>query len=55
MFRYTPDEYEKLIASDSSDWSKAETDYFMDLCERFDLRFTVIADRYEVGAWPGGS
>ena len=32
------------------DWSKDETDYLIDICTEYDLRFTVIADRYE---WPG--
>jgi SANT/Myb-like domain of DAMP1 len=28
-----------------------ETDYLLDLCERLDLRFVVVADRYD---FPGG-
>lgn len=27
-------------------WSKKDTDQLFDLCERFDLRFVVIADRF---------
>jgi hypothetical protein len=27
-------------------WSREETDQLFDLCERFDLRFIVIADRF---------
>lgn len=27
-------------------WTKEETDKLFDLCERFDLRFIVIADRF---------
>ena len=27
-------------------WSKEETDQLFDLCEQFDLRFIVIADRF---------
>lgn len=30
----------------SSSWSKEETDTLMELCKQFDLRFTVIADRF---------
>jgi len=30
----------------SSSWSKIETDCLMELCERFDLRFGVVADRF---------
>ena len=28
-------------------WTKAETDHLFDLCKRFDLRFTVVHDRYD--------
>ena len=38
-----------------ADWSRKETDYLLDLCQRLDLRFMAIADRYEVrsdsGSW----
>jgi DNA methyltransferase 1-associated protein 1 len=27
-------------------WSREETDQLFELCERFDLRFIVIADRF---------
>lgn len=27
-------------------WTKDETDQLFDFCERFDLRFIVIADRF---------
>ena len=29
-----------------SDWDKLETDVLFELCERFSLRFIVIADRF---------
>ncbi|KVH95939.1 glucose-6-phosphate dehydrogenase [Cynara cardunculus var. scolymus] len=29
-------------------WTKEETDQLFDLCERFDLRFVVIADRFSL-------
>jgi hypothetical protein len=45
VLRYTDDEYSKLLTRD--DWSREETDYLLDLCENFDLRFIIIADRYE--------
>ncbi len=48
LLKYNDEEYDHLIRPDSGDWSRAETDYLMELCERFDLRFIVIADRYEV-------
>ena len=49
VFRYDEEEWENLIEADPT-WSRAETDYLLDMCERFELRFLVIADRYEVGA-----
>lgn len=29
-------------------WTKEETDYLLDMLEQFDLRFVVVADRYNV-------
>lgn len=52
VFRYDEEEWEHLIEADPG-WSRAETDYLLDMCERFELRFLVIADRYEVGAARG--
>lgn len=43
--RYTDDEYNQRLRSD--DWSRQETDYLMDLVEEYDLRWVVIADRYD--------
>lgn len=43
--RYTDDEYDRLLRSD--DWSREETDYLMDLVSEYDLRWVVIADRYD--------
>lgn len=34
--------------------STQETDYLLDMCQRFELRFVTIADRYEVRAWLSG-
>ncbi|QDZ20166.1 SWR1-complex protein [Chloropicon primus] len=45
LYRYDDEEYRTLFSGDPS-WSREETDYLMDMCERFDLRFVVIADRY---------
>ncbi|EPY51685.1 Swr1 complex subunit Swc4 [Schizosaccharomyces cryophilus OY26] len=44
---YTEEEYRELL--EDEDWSKEETDYLFKLCREFDLRFFVIADRYQ---WP---
>lgn len=42
---YTPEQYEAHFIS--KEWTKEETDYLMDLCRDFDLRWIVVADRYE--------
>ncbi len=42
---YTPEQYESHFRSE--EWTKEETDYLMDLCRNFDLRWIVVADRYE--------
>ncbi|EEP77063.1 conserved hypothetical protein [Uncinocarpus reesii 1704] len=43
--RYTDEEYDKYLQSDF--WRREETDYLMDLVEEFDLRWVLIADRYD--------
>ncbi|KAI8052796.1 hypothetical protein BDF22DRAFT_685271 [Syncephalis plumigaleata] len=50
VVEYTNDEYEHIIAHLPSSWSKEETDYLFSLCRQFDLRFLVIADRYNYTA-----
>ena len=42
---YTDEQYETHLKND--DWSKEETDYLVELATDFDLRWVVIADRYE--------
>ncbi|KAL1500989.1 hypothetical protein ABEB36_006397 [Hypothenemus hampei] len=44
---YTDVEYQQQLTCDT--WSKEETDHLMDLAQRFDLRFIIMADRYDVG------
>ncbi|KAJ9187905.1 hypothetical protein P3X46_003317 [Hevea brasiliensis] len=44
IVRYTDEEYEKYLTDPT--WTKEETDQLFDLCERFDLRFIIIADRF---------
>ncbi|CAA0831998.1 SWR1-complex protein 4 [Striga hermonthica] len=44
VIRYTDEEYEKHLTNPA--WTKEETDQLFDLCERFDLRFIVVADRF---------
>ncbi|KAL5050362.1 SWR1-complex protein 4 [Aspergillus fruticulosus] len=48
--RYTTDEYNRHLRSE--EWSREETDYLMDLVEEYDLRWVVIADRYDFQPQP---
>lgn len=43
--KYTDEQYQRHLQSD--DWSREETDYLMALVEEYDLRWVVIADRYD--------
>jgi len=46
---YSDDEYARVLASHHdplAKWTKEETDVLMKLCARFDLRWVVVADRY---------
>ncbi|KAI9144688.1 hypothetical protein BKA69DRAFT_1053827 [Paraphysoderma sedebokerense] len=45
VIEYTEAEYNASAVD--PDWTREETDYLFDLCRQFDLRFIVIADRYE--------
>ncbi len=47
IFRYDNEEWNALLRNDGSGWSREETDYLFDLCEQFQLRFVVMADRYD--------
>ncbi|KAF5732065.1 SWR1-complex protein 4-like isoform X1 [Tripterygium wilfordii] len=44
VVKYTDEEYEKHLTNPM--WTKEETDVLFSLCEQFDLRFIVIADRF---------
>ncbi|KAI5674874.1 hypothetical protein M9H77_05824 [Catharanthus roseus] len=44
VIKYTDEEYEKYLTDPT--WSKEETDELFNLCERFDLRFVIVADRF---------
>lgn len=47
IHRYNSEEWENVVAKDP-DWTREETDYLLDLCDQFCLKFMVVADRYEV-------
>ncbi|XP_021812653.1 SWR1-complex protein 4 isoform X1 [Prunus avium] len=44
VVKYTDEEYEKYLTDPM--WTREETDQLFDMCQRFDLRFIVIADRF---------
>lgn len=48
--KYDEKEYNMYIHCDQ--WTKEETDYLMEMCSRFDLRFTVIKDRWDKRRFP---
>ncbi|EXJ59144.1 hypothetical protein A1O7_06575 [Cladophialophora yegresii CBS 114405] len=41
---YTDEQYDSMLKSD--DWTRQETDYLMELCRDYDLRWIIVADRY---------
>ncbi|GAA6022548.1 hypothetical protein JCM11491_005596 [Sporobolomyces phaffii] len=45
-FSYTDDEYDQWLKADQ--WSKPETDHLFDLAREYDLRFIVMADRWQL-------
>ena len=47
LVEFTQEEYENLIKDMDPSWTYEETTYLWDLCSRFDLRFTIIHDRYD--------
>lgn len=46
---YSELEYNQYLKCE--DWSQSETEHLMDLCQRFDLRFMVIHDRWDRAAF----
>lgn len=47
IVNYTVNEYNTHLRSNQTKWSKAQTDHLFDLARRFDLRFAVMADRWD--------
>jgi hypothetical protein len=52
LYRYDGEEWLNIISRDNQlaamGWTKEETDYLLDMLEAYDLRFMVVADRYNV-------
>lgn len=46
VLRYDDEEWKSLVKPDA-EWTKAETDYLLDLIETLDMRWFAVADRYE--------
>lgn len=44
---YSNNEYNAHLRTNHSKWSKAQTDHLFDLARRFDLRFVIMADRWD--------
>lgn len=44
---YTVNEYTTHLRTNQVKWSKAQTDHLFDLAKRFDIRFVVMADRWD--------
>lgn len=47
VLKYSDVEWERCLLGLSNDWTRQETDYLLDLCRQFSLRFPVIEDRYD--------
>ncbi|CAL8111770.1 unnamed protein product [Orchesella dallaii] len=45
VVQYSEEEYATHLDSDG--WTRGESDHLLDLCRRFNLRFTVIHDRWD--------
>ncbi|KAJ5647157.1 hypothetical protein N7490_003529 [Penicillium lividum] len=43
--KYSDEEYNRSLQN--NDWDREETDYLMDLAHEYDLRWIIIADRYD--------
>ncbi|XP_055380044.1 DNA methyltransferase 1-associated protein 1 [Condylostylus longicornis] len=44
---YTVNEYNTHLRTNPLKWSKAQTDHLFDLAKRFDIRFIIMADRWD--------
>lgn len=47
LIRFSKEEYDRCLKPLSKEWGQEETEYLWEMCERFDLRFIVIHDRYD--------
>lgn len=47
LIMFTKEEFEDHLKDLDISWSFEETKYLWELCQRYDLRFIIIADRYD--------
>lgn len=47
ILQYTATEYNMHLKSNNPKWSKLQTDHLFELANRFDLRFVIMADRWD--------
>ncbi len=45
MVRYTETEYAQYLHDEN--WTRPETDYLLDLCQQYELRFFIVHDRWD--------
>lgn len=50
--KFTSDEYDEHLANIDVTWKKEETFYLWELLERYEMRFFVVFDRYDVQKYP---
>nr|CAG4648677.1 EOG090X076S [Polyphemus pediculus] len=50
---FSDQEYQQCLQIDT--WTKPETDYLLELCHQFDLRFPVVHDRWDTSKFPAKS
>ncbi|KAF8524600.1 SWR1-complex protein 4 [Hysterangium stoloniferum] len=53
VYSYTEEEYATLLKDE--EWTQEETDYLFSLVKEYDMRFYIIADRYDFPGGPGRS
>jgi len=53
MARYTEQEYQQFFLKNAEQWTRQETDYLLDECERFDCKFVVVHDRWNYNGGKG--
>lgn len=50
--KFTAEEYDEHLANIDLSWKKEETLYFWELLEKYELRFFVVYDRYDLQKYP---